>query len=300
MRKRVFSMKVYLPKFTGFCPGVKFAEKSIFELKGSGRNKRIYVLGRLIHNRKYIEYLEREGIVTADSEEEIPGSGTAVIRTHGIDRHLEAKLRKRLEVVDLTCSKIRQLQKYIKRHAGEGYFTVITGKRDHPEVLSLSSYAEGFFIIENVQDIKDFIEGWKRGVMRGAERGKILVVSQTTGKRSLFEGAARQISEAFSDTCSIKVHDSICSITSLREEESLRLQAGADITFVIGDRISANANELYSKLKDKNANTYFIENLDELKALGLTLQDCRAALVVSSSSTPPFVEKETVDYLLAL
>jgi 4-hydroxy-3-methylbut-2-enyl diphosphate reductase len=292
-------MKVYLPRFSGFCPGVKFAEKSIFELRGGDNKREIYVLGKLIHNRRYIEYLEGEGVITAGTADEIPAGGTAVIRTHGINRHEEEKLRRRLKVVDLTCSKIRALQKYIKKYASEGYFTVITGRKEHPEVLSLSSYAAGFFIIENAGDIETFIDVWKRGAI-GRGEGKILVVSQTTGKRSLFESAARQVNEAFSKTSSIRVHDSICSITSLREEESLRLQARANITFVIGDRISANANELYLKLKDGSRNTYFIENLDDLKALGLNLQGCRAALVVSSSSTPPFIEKETVDYLLAI
>ncbi len=287
-------MKVYLPKFTGFCPGVKFAEKSIFELKGKTPAKRIYVLGKLIHNRRYIDYLAGEGIVTAGSAADIPADGTAVIRTHGIDRIEEEKLRKRLEVVDLTCGKVRELQKYIKRYAGEGYFTVITGKKDHPEVLSLASYASGFFIIEKVKDIDEFI-----GSYNDVKR-RILVVSQTTGKRSLFLNAAGRITDAFSASCIIKVKDSICSINTLREEESAKLQEKADITFVIGDRISANANELYRKLKDNNRNTYFVEDLAHLVSLGLPLKNCNAALVVSSSSTPPFIEKETVDYLLGI
>ena len=63
---------------------------------------------------------------------------------------------------------------------------------------------------------------------------------------------------------------------------------------------NANANKLFQKLKIKRKETYFIENLEGLKMLNLPLAEYRSALVVSSSSTPPFIERETVDYLLAI
>ncbi len=287
-------MKVYIPVHSGFCPGVKLAEKKLLDLKIKKSGRNIYVLGKLIHNSRYIEYLKTLQIRTVDRSEDIPPDALAVIRTHGIDRRAEDRLGGVLEVVDMTCSKVKELQRYIQKHALEGFFTVITGKKDHPEVLGLVSYAEGFYVIEDGSDLENFIAGFNKDIR------KILVVSQTTGKRSLFEKVSRRITSVFSKGREIVVHDSICSITSLREQESLRLQEKSDATFVIGDHISSNANQLYQKLKNKNQNTFFIEDLIDLKALDLPIDTYRAALVVSSSSTPPFIEKEVVDYLLSI
>jgi 4-hydroxy-3-methylbut-2-enyl diphosphate reductase len=288
-------MKVYLPVHSGFCPGVKLAEKKLLSLKIKSSGRDIYVLGKLIHNSRYIEYLKTLGINTSDDASDIPAGAAAVIRTHGIGRKAEEDLRSRLETVDLTCAKVKELQKYIHKESGEGFFTVITGKKDHPEVLGLVSYAmNGFFVIENEGDLENFINEFDRCIL------KILVVSQTTGKRSLFEYVSKKIGEEFSKGREIRINDSICSITIRREEESLKLQKKASLTFVIGDHTSANADKLYQKLKEENINTYFIEGLDDLKNLKLPLSGYLSALVVSSSSTPSFIEKETVDYLLGI
>ncbi len=295
-------MKVYLPEYSGFCPGVKLAEKNLFDLKAGEKNKKIYVLGRLIHNKQYIEFLNKEGVKTVDKAVDIPENSLAVIRTHGLDRREEEKLRRGLKVVDLTCGKVKQLQRYIESHAREGYSVVITGKKDHPEVLGLMSYAEDAYIIEDSGDIKRFIHQYRTRHKPFNKKGcrKILVVSQTTGKRSLFEEAAEVLKQNFSGECEIKVHDSICSITSLRELESVKLQKKADVTFVLGDPQSSNAGKLYQILKEKNSNTFFVENLSGLISIGLPLNTYRAALVVSSSSTPPFIEKEVAGFLLGI
>src|SRR5271157_3418634 len=142
-------MKVYLPVHSGFCPGVKLAEKKLLDLKIKNKGRGIYVLGKLIHNNSYIEYLKSIGINTSGSDADIPAGALAMIRTHGIDRKIEDRIRKKIEVVDLTCSKVKALQKYIHKLSLEGFFTVITGKKDHPEMLGLVSYADGFYVIEN-------------------------------------------------------------------------------------------------------------------------------------------------------
>jgi 4-hydroxy-3-methylbut-2-en-1-yl diphosphate reductase len=293
-------MKVYIPKYSGFCPGVKFAENKIFHLKKDRSNKKITVLGKLIHNNQYIEFLNKEGVLTADNIPDIDCNSLAIIRTHGIDKNSEAELRKNLEVIDLTCSKVKHLQKYIEEHSKNGYFVIITGKKDHPEVIGLQSYAEDSCVLEDEKGLTGFIRDYQKNKSpeRIKGRRKILIVSQTTGNRGLFEKAARLIDQTFNEKCEVKVYDSICTITSLREDEAILLQKKSDVTFVIGDHISANANKLYQILKANSENTYFIENLNELTGLKLPLKSFKSALVVSSSSTPEFIEKDVIEHLL--
>ena len=94
--------------------------------------------------------------------------------------------------------------------------------------------------------------------------------------------------------------DTICECTSQRESEALKVQSGVDVTFVVGDRISSNANRLYETLRAKDDRTHFVQDLEELKGLNLPLSRFKVAQVVSSSSTPEFTESEIVEYLSAL
>jgi 4-hydroxy-3-methylbut-2-enyl diphosphate reductase len=295
-------MKIYIPPYSGFCPGVKLAEKNLFHLKKEKPGKKIFILGKLIHNQAYIDYLSSQGIVTLEETERVEPYSIAIIRTHGMNKQKEEILRKNREIIDLTCSKVKQLQKYIEKHALEGFFIVITGKKNHPEVESLISYAKDYFVIENEEDINIFIKQYQASQSALVSKGysRILIVSQTTGNEGLFDKASLEIKNLCGEGFEIEIFDSICSITSIREKEALRLQKDADITFVLGDRLSANANKLFKTLQENREETFFVENLKELLALPLQIKQYKSALVVSSSSTPEFIEREVVEYLACI
>ncbi len=299
-------MKVIVPLHTGFCPGVKRAERIAFEEKRKGRRP-IFVLGDFIHNEGYIDYLRQNGIRTVPDLEQIPPGATVVIRTHGLDRLQEARLRERFEVVDLTCSTVKRLQLYIRRHADDGFYVVITGKRSHPEVRGLVSYARDSYVVETEDDLRTLLEddGALGETLRAGNHRGILVVSQTTGRRVLFDETVEQIAGRFGESAQAAAHeslevksfDSICGITSLRETEALANQDSVDASFVVGDRISSNATRLYETLRNRDERTYFVRNRDELEALDLAMQRFSAVQVVSSSSTPDFLERDIIAFL---
>lgn len=284
-------MKVVVPKFSGFCPGVVRAERGLFALAEKEKQKKIYVVGKLIHNAKYITYIEEKGIKTIANENELPNDCVAVIRTHGIDRRIEKNIRDKVEVVDLTCGKVKQVQQKIAEYSERGFRIVIAGKADHPEVQGLRSYADDVVVIENNDQLEKFLFTFKEN------KKNILVVSQTTGSRKLFEYVSALTRELFSHENIVDVYDSICSVTSIREEEALVLQKNTDITFVIGDHESANANKVFDILKDKGQPAYFIEDLNDLLSKGIDCAMYTSALVVSSSSTPSFIEQEVIAFL---
>jgi 4-hydroxy-3-methylbut-2-enyl diphosphate reductase len=291
-------MRVYVPKHTGFCPGVKYAQKKI--LTERQRQKKIAVLGHLIHNTRYLSFLEEKEIITVHDRSEIPADALVAIRTHGLRREEEAALAGSFELIDLTCPKVKQLQLYIERHARQGYFVVITGKRAHPEVRGLVSYARGCLVVEREEDLESWLAARGAGEPVLAGCRSVLVVSQTTGTRKSYQRTVRRLRDALAPEYGVKDFDSICRITSLREAEALKLQAKVDVTFVVGDRLSSNANKLYDVLKRNNEGTYMVQDLSELTKLDLNLRTCRAAQVVSSSSTPTFVEQEIIQYLTTL
>lgn len=288
-------MQVIVAKYSGFCPGVMQAEQTILSNKDK-TNAKICVLGYLIHNQTYIDYLSSQGIKTVEELESIEPGSLLVVRTHGIDRNLEAKLREQYTIMDLTCPKVKKVQRIIQSYAQKGYFIVITGKKEHPEVKGLVSYATKFAVIEKEAQIAQVVE------QLGTESNlSILVISQTTGDRPLFESTLKAFQKAASEKgWTVEVHDSICSITALREREAVKNLDRVDVTFVVGDKLSSNATKLYNTLRSRTSQVYFIGTLEDLKSLGLDFSKWNTVQVVSSSSTPAFVEKEIVSYLESL
>jgi len=73
--------KIITAKYMGFCPGVKRAWSLASREAGSGfaREKNVYILGELIHNKQAIEKLEGWGIKTINSLNEIKGKGVIKI-----------------------------------------------------------------------------------------------------------------------------------------------------------------------------------------------------------------------------
>jgi 4-hydroxy-3-methylbut-2-enyl diphosphate reductase len=291
-------MTVIIPEHSGFCPGVSNAEKNIFRLKEREPRARLYVYGYLINNRKYIAFLEERGVRTVESMDDIPGGAVVIVRTHGLDRNEEAALRERFRVIDLTCPKVKKVQNEIDAHARQGYTVVIVGKEDHPETRGHKSYAGECSVIGRVEECAQVIDR-----LRAAGRGdggprRVFLCAQTTASRDLFEAIVSAFRAAGPGAFDLSVYDSICPVTDRKERESLRLRKNADVTFVVGDKISANASKLYRLLSaEPGTPVYFVEDLAELASLRLDLPPGGKALLVSSASTPSFIEREIAAYL---
>lgn len=294
-------MNVTVPKFSGFCPGNRFAELSLKQLRKDWPNKDIVIIRDLIHNEQYAETVLANDFKTVPSIGELAG-GIVVIGTHGIAKKDMESLRKRSEALDLTCSKIKHLQNYINYYSENGFFTVIAGETGHPEVLGLVSYAGDHAIIDDEEDLGRFMDDYNnaKGIIARKSYCKILVVTQTTGRRDLFEKTARIIQEQCGQSCEVKILDSLCSYNTLREEETLRLCKDADIAVVIGETVSSNTRRLYDIIKQTGIETFLVKNMSELLKTVPDPRRYRNVLAVASSSTPDFIEKEILEHLRGL
>lgn len=294
-------MKVFTPKLSGFCPGVRQAELRILDMRKKYPAKPVYVIGYMINNRKYIQYLASLQILTTDSIDNIPGDSLVAIRTHGIDRFIEETIRNRYEVIDLTCRNVKKVQKTIQQYSGKDYSVLITGKKDHPEVKGLISYAEVSHVIENSVDREYFFKNSKVLLHFPDKMNKLLIISQTTGNRRFFAETVAQAEQKWQYNVIIKhIDTTICPVTDKKEDQALELQKNCDVSFVIGDTISSNANKLYQRLKKHSDNVHFIEDAEMLKSLALPLKSYNSALVVSSASTPVFIENEVCRFLKSI
>ncbi len=280
-------MLVLVPKTSGFCPGVKRAEDGVFKLREESDKVNIY--GALIHNQDYTQMLQTHNINSV-SVDQLSKGDTLVIRTHGIPKDEESRLKKDFILKDMTCPIVKRVQKQIEKESLQNAYVIISGKKDHAEVLGLVSYAKNYLVIENQKDLDNFL----KDISIPKDCEKIFVLSQTTHSREFFEILCEQIQSSIKDI-PITIKDTICPITENKEQESLLLQKEVDFTVVIGDPDSSNSKKLYTVLKNDMA--IFTQNLSHLQSLDLDWSGVQKVLVVSSTSTPLFIEKEIVEYL---
>ncbi len=291
-------MRVLVPELSGFCPGVKSAENRILEEISKQTESRHSVLGMMINNRKYIKHLSSMGVFTSEEPSEIPEGSTVFIRTHGIDCKIESELKNNFNLIDLTCRNVKSVQKIIGKYSDMGAAIIITGKKTHPEVIGLRSYGRHTAVLENDEDLNNFIANPEINgkPFNHDDFTELFITSQTTGSLTFFNETIKRIKSKWPEAI-VKSFNSICPVTKKKEVEALKLQKNADISFVIGDPLSSNAGKLFKSLKGADERTFFIQDLAELKARKLNFSKLKKALVVSSASTPDFVEEEIIKYL---
>jgi len=284
-------MKVVVPKSSGFCPGVKRAEEGVFELKK--KSPKVNLHGPLIHNQDYITMLNECNI--KDMNYNLLQNGDAlVIRTHGIPKDEEQKLAEKFILEDMTCPIVKRVQKRIEKASHDDFFIIISGKPNHAEVKGLVSYAKYSIVIETEKELYDFLDKYQTIIPQNIT--KIYLFSQTTHSRGFFELIQEKINVLQSHYI-IEIKNTICPVTENKEQESLILQKDVDFTIVIGDSKSSNSKKLFNVLKNNHDNTIFTQNKDHLHSLNINWNGVDTVLVVSSTSTPLFIEEKVVQYL---
>ncbi len=284
-------MKIIIPEGSGFCPGVIAAEKKLLELR-ENYNGIIYILGMFIHNKEYGNFLKSKNIISAEDFNKIENGSVLVISTHGIDRNFENNLKTRLKVFDFTCPKVKNVQKIIFSH--KDYLTIITGKENHPETIGLKSYSSKNIVISDLAQLD------KKKFIQQIKDKKILLISQTTANENLYVDTLNYLDNLLKNNfiIELKNYNTICPSIVNRENNSIDLLGKYNIkAIVIGDKLSSNSQRLFLMLKKVKEDIYFIENKSDLMKILDKIEKEKEILVVSSSSTPSFVEKEITDFL---
>ena len=134
---------IEVSKNAGFCFGVRRATDIVEEqISKRGKNHLLCTLGKLIHNEQYNSYLSKMGVITLETDQitemiEKAKSGkrvTIIIRTHGIEKHIEEMLENgkresdNLEIIDTSCPYVKKIHKIAleKLRAGPNFYTYRT------------------------------------------------------------------------------------------------------------------------------------------------------------------------------
>ncbi len=281
---------IKLAKYAGFCYGVKRAVETVKKLKSENPDKKVFVLGELIHNTQVIHELESLGIKTLT---EIPekGEGICVIRSHGESPQVIEKIKQAgFEPVDLTCPDVKKVQQKAIELAKDGYFVVIVGKSEHPEVIAIRANAElwsdNVVVAASVEQLKEF-------ETRIKSHKRVGVVVQTTQRLVTLNSIVEYLTSIAKE---IHIANTICQSTSMRQKEARELADESDLVIVVGSKKSANTTHLAEILKDITK-TIHIEKDDELENYKDLILNAKHISVTAGASTPQNIIENVIKKL---
>jgi 4-hydroxy-3-methylbut-2-enyl diphosphate reductase len=238
---------------TGFCFGVRRAINTLEKL--ARERGGIETLGAVVHNRQVLQKLAESGVKVVDNIDDIRGD-TVVTSSHGISPDLEGEIRARHnEVISTTCPNVHRAQSAAKKLAEEGFFVIIYGDADHPEVKGILGWAKGKGLATTDEKAVAAIDPLPR---------RLGILSQTTQVPARFTEFVKKIIDlALTKNSEIRIIDTICDDLRERQAAALELAGRVDLMLVVGGRSSANTNRL-AELCGRVTETHLIETAEEI------------------------------------
>jgi len=272
-------MNVIVAEEAGFCFGVKRALGIIDEL--SEQKQEIHIYGPLVHNKTVLEDLESRGIGCIDSLDQYESNRQLIVRTHGIPRYVEDELeRKDIGYTDATCPFVKKLHKiaaHVSAQSDHPLFLIV-GDKTHAEIIAAHSYSPNARIIANEAEARLI-----------PPQAAIAVMVQTTYDAETFTRITAILQEK---TPRLKVFNTICNASILRQEAVRKLAPTVDMMIVIGGKNSSNTKKLVDIARRLNTATFQVESYQELSTgmeAGILEKavSCRSIGLTAGASTPP-------------
>ncbi len=287
-------MSIRIASHAGFCFGVQRAvsrlEKAVSDSVGTTR--RVYTLGKIIHNTHYTERVRAMGVEEisradipdiirrADDGEKI----TVVIRAHGEIKDVSdalyacAERNGEFELIDGTCPYVRKVRDIARENSGDGKIFLLLGNASHPEVEGIMSCAEGEKYV--FPDEKS-LENAANSLNTANFCIKTLsIAAQTTQNLEEWKKSINFIKKVYTNAL---IFDTICNVTQMRQEECSALAKDSDVMIVIGCRDSSNSMKLYDIARTSCKRTYFIEGIEDCPKIDVT--DLKVS-ITAGASTP--------------
>ncbi len=298
-------LTIKLAKEFGFCYGVERAIDLAYAARKAYPNRRIFLLGEIIHNPEVNDQIRRMGIETiggrpTDAEiDRLTPEDLVIIPAFGT----EVSTRRKLEAkgclfVDTTCGDVMSVWKRVRQYSRDSVTSIIHGKSWHEETMATSSQARasgsGHYLVVftlaetdyvcdyiiNGGNKEEFLTKFKGAYSDGFDPDEDLkavgVANQTTMLRGETEDVQRRLKAAMATKYGevqlprhFRFFDTICGATQDRQDALQKLlRQPLNLLLVIGGYNSSNTSHL-AEMGEAQLPTYFIKNAAKMESAKL-------------------------------
>ncbi len=275
-------LKISIAKHAGFCVGVKRAIN--LALKTAAERNNVFMLGDIVHNETVCDRINKSGIKKLSSLTSGEGK-TLIIRAHGAPQkvYLDAQ-KKGYDIIDATCPMVKEIHNISINAEKEGYSVIIIGTKKHDEVKGIAGQLKKKpIVIESSEDLD--IKTLKR-----IKKGCVIVQSTQNIEKVL--KIMDKLKKIIPD---LKLKNTICTPTTMRQDEAKSMPLKNDCVLVIGSKTSANTQRLFEISKKINRHTYWIQTAKNIKKSWF--KKAKKVGVLAGASTPEETIKEVVSCL---
>ncbi len=279
-------MEVIIAKPYGYCAGVANAISLAYKTKESNPNRKIVILGMLIHNEDSLLELKKAGIETIYQKDKdllelidgIEDDSIVILTAHGHKKEVENRLSARnLEFVDTTCPFVTLTFSEIAKSINEGHDVIYIGKENHPEATAALSISSRVHLLDVSKQIIPEIKDESP-----------LIINQTTFSHYEIERLINLIKDKYPKA---KVFKSVCDASTRRQEALLSLPKETQLIYIVGGKNSNNAKTLFDMAKEHfpNAKVIAIQNQGDVKEKDL--KGLNLVAISSGASTPKAISE---------
>lgn len=286
---------IRLAKEFGFCYGVERAIDLAYAAAKVFSDRRIFLLGEIIHNPDVNAQMAAMGIrffPVRPSEADLADLSEVdviIVPAFGAEvATVEAVKNRGCQIVDTTCGDVMSVWKRVRQNANEQVTSIIHGKATHEETRATASRAlgpnsDGHYLVvldlaqtrivcdflESGGDPAAFLKRFEGAVSPGFDPllhlQRIGVANQTTMLRSETESIQAMLRESIArrdggSTANFRYFDTICGATQDRQDALFHLLAEPlDLLLVVGGYNSSNTTHLV-EIGQQKLPTWFIRN----------------------------------------
>lgn len=284
----------------GFCYGVDRAVEYAYETRTKFPDKRLFLVGEIIHNPHVNRRMEEMGIAFLHRPTEgefdfgaVTADDVVILPAFGVTMRDFQRLRAiGCVLVDTTCGSVLNVWKRVESYARDGFTAIIHGKYWHEETRATASqaskYPGGRYLVvldrAEAQVVMDFIEHggdatplqtrFRDAVSPGFDFTRDLDRIGFANQTTMLSSESLAIAEAFKAVMArrfggegleqrVRTFDTICSATQERQDAVIALlEEPLDMMIVVGGYNSSNTCHLAALSTGRGVRTYHIEDAE--------------------------------------
>ena len=289
-------VRLFLAESFGFCDGVKRAIEIAYAACRLFKDRRIWLIGEIIHNPDVNAQLDALGLQHLPWKMDDPAydaltpEDVVIMPAFGVPVELRRRLESRgVTLVDSTCGNVIKVWQRVRTYAAAGVTSIIHGKAKHEESMATASQSQGadgkgnFLVVFNAADarlVADYLNGrgdkaafmqhfsgsYSPGFDPDVHLAEIGLANQTTMLKSetaeIQEILRSGVVERDGSDERFHMFDTICGATQDRQNALFALlERPLDAMFIIGGYNSSNTTHL-AHIAAKKVPTFFVSTAD--------------------------------------